>query len=410
MLIPSVTRLVLTSFRGYDSLDVRVPPGHVVITGANGAGKTNLLEALSLLAPGRGLRRARFSEMGQRDVSLPAGEVSGPGPLWAVAAELELADGPLSIGTGRDPKKPEAERRIVHIAGELQKTQSSLSSFISVLWLTPQMDRLFQDGASGRRRFLDRLVFGLDPAHAGRVNSYEQMMRERSRLLREGSRDAEWLSALEHGMAEKGCAIAAARRDLVMRLVASDRQREQFADKKGSGEASLPEQQAFPTLDLALDGLVEAWLEDSPALEVEERFRRHLARNRGRDAAAGAAIDGPHRTDLKVWHRQARQEAASCSTGEQKALLVAIILANALLQSRLNGQPPLLLLDEVAAHLDAERRAALCSALEGLGGQVWMTGTDVWLFDAWQGKATFLSLENARFVSGSKAAQPGRQS
>jgi len=407
---PAITHLMLTAFRNYDRLELALAPEMVVLTGNNGAGKTNLLEALSLMAPGRGLRRGRFSEMAYRPSGiLPAASQQRPieTPSWAVAATFAFPDGPLTIGTGKDPKQTSAERRVVQIAGDIQRSLSSLSDYIGVLWLTPAMDRLFQEGPSNRRRFLDRLVYGLDSSHAGRINSYEQVMRQRTKLLRDGSQDREWLTALENSMAERGCAIAAARRDLMNRLAANDRLREERKHPKDQGfdheklgaaafAQPLPGQAAFPTVDLALEGLIEGWLDHMPALEAEDRFRRHLADHRRRDAAAGAALDGPHRSDLKVWHRQKGQKAEHCSTGEQKALLVALILANAMLQAQLMGQAPLLLLDEVAAHLDEQRRAALCDALQALGGQVWMTGTDPWLFSAWETQAQFLTARDGR--------------
>jgi DNA replication and repair protein RecF len=245
-----------------------------------------------------------------------------------------------------------------------------------VLWLTPQMDRLFVEGPGGRRRFLDRLVLGLDPAHATRVAAYEQAMRERARLLRDGPADPAWLTALEEVLAEQGVAVAAGRRDAVERL-----------DGVCAGAEG-----AFPRARLALIGTVEEWLGAIPALEAEEQFKAALAQNRAADAAAGGAILGPHRSDLAVTYADKGIAAESASTGEQKALLIAIVLAQAALQRATRGEPPLLLLDEVAAHLDERRRAALFEALSGLESQTWITGTDAALFAPLRGHARFLSV------------------
>jgi DNA replication and repair protein RecF len=363
-----VTRLVLTDFRNYRSarldLDPEAAPGPVVLTGANGAGKTNLLEAMSFLSPGRGLRNARLSDIDRRGAG-SAEEGAGSG--WAVAATIATRRGPVSIGTGR--VGAEGERRTVRIDGEPAKSQAALGERLGVLWLTPQMDRLFVEGPGGRRRLLDRLVLGLDPAHAARVARYEQALRERARLLRDGSREAAWLGALEEIMAAEGVAVAAARRDAVERL---DR--------------------AFPRARLSLIGALEAWLDTMPALAAEERFRAALAETRAAEALSGGAGIGPHRSDLAVFHAEKGIAAEMASTGEQKALLIAIVLAQAALQRAERGEPPLLLLDEVAAHLDGPRRSALFEALCGLESQAWITGTDAQLFAPLNGAARFLTV------------------
>ena len=369
-----VSRLVLTDFRNYRSARLDLDAGPLVLTGPNGAGKTNLLEAVSFLSPGRGLRRARLGEIDRREgTSEPA--TSG----WAVAATVATSRGPLRIGTGREPEG--GERRVIRIDGEPARSQASLAECLGVLWLTPQMDRLFVEGPGGRRRFLDRLVLGLDPAHATRVAAYEQALRERARLLRasfETTRpsDPAWLSALEEIMAQQGVAVAAGRRDAVERL---------------DGVCAAAEG-AFPRTRLALVGTVEGWLGTMPALETEEQFKAALARNRGADAAAGGAILGPHRSDLAVAYADKGIAAESASTGEQKALLIAIVLAQAALQRAVRGEPPLLLLDEVAAHLDEGRRFALFEVLAGLESQTWITGTDTTLFTPLRGQARFLSV------------------
>src|SRR6266702_4260115 len=281
-----VTRLVLTDFRNYRSTRLDLDPDPVVLTGPNGAGKTNLLEAMSFLSPGRGLRNARLSDIDRRDA---AADERGAAPLsgWAVAATVETRHGPLSIGTGRVGAGHDGaggERRTVRIDGEPARGQAALAERLGVLWLTPPMDRLFVEGPSGRRRLLDRLVLGLDPAHAARVARYEQALRERSRLLRDGfgSADPTWLAALEEIMAAEGVAVAAARRDAVERL---DR------------VCSQPED-AFPRARLSLVGTLEDWLETAPALAVEERFRAALAQGRAGDALSGGGALGPHRSDL----------------------------------------------------------------------------------------------------------------
>jgi DNA replication and repair protein RecF len=390
-----VTRLVLTDFRNYRSARLDLDPAPVVLTGPNGAGKTNLLEALSFLSPGRGLRNARLGEIDRRPsppTPLPEGEGGGPlsgiSPLpvgegpgmrgWAVAATAETGGGPIRIGTGRDPAA--GERRLIRIDGEPAKSQAALAERLAVLWLTPAMDRLFAERPSGRRRLMDRLVFALDPAHAGRVARYEDALHERSRLLRPEARgrrdDPAWLGALEGIMAAEGLAVAAARRDWVDRL---DRA---CADAAG----------AFPRARLRVAGAVEEWLDSMPALAAEERLRAALAESRTQDALTGGAAIGPHRSDLAVMHAEKGIAAEAASTGEQKALLIAILLAEAELQRSLRGEPPLLLLDEVAAHLDAPRRAALFERLAGLAGQSWLSGTDAALFVPLRGTARFLSV------------------
>jgi len=365
-----VRRLTLTDFRCYGHLRLDTDGRPVVLSGVNGAGKTNLLEAVSMLAPGRGLRRARLGDLARRD----AGETAAPTRDWAVAARLELPEGPLDVGTGFVAAGGSAnasggaskgrDRRAVRIDGQAAKGQAALAERFAVQWLTPQMDRLFQEGASERRRFLDRLVYGTDPAHAGRLSGYNHALRERARLLREGRGDAAWLAALEETMASKGVAVAAARHALVERL------RHEAASHEG----------AFPGAELRLDGEVETWLAQQPALAVEDRIRGRLEASRPRDAEVGGAAVGPHRGDLRVRHIGKGQMAELCSTGEQKALLIGIVLANARLSMVDKGRPPVLLLDEVAAHLDEDRRRALFDAVCALGGQSWLTGTDAAVF------------------------------
>jgi DNA replication and repair protein RecF len=362
----AVRRLRLTAFRNYASAALDLDRRPVVLSGPNGAGKTNLLEAVSLLAPGRGLRRAKVTEMDRRD----------GGAAWAVAATVDTPTGPVDLGTGRDP---EGERRLVRIDGAPARGQSALGAHVSAVWLTPRMDRLFLESSGERRRFLDRLVFGADPAHAGRVTAYDKALRQRARLLREGGADPVWLDALEGQLTERGIAIAAARLDMAGRLA----------------RACARDDGPFPGAGIAVTGDVETWLADLPALEAEERFAAALRAGRSRDAETGGAAVGPHRADLAVTHLAKDMPAAQCSTGEQKALLIAIVLAHARFTAAEAGAGPVLLLDEVAAHLDAERRAALFQTVLTLGLQAWITGTDGSVFDWFGDRAQHFGVETA---------------
>jgi DNA replication and repair protein RecF len=372
-----VTRLVLTNFRNYRVARLTLGTEPVVLTGPNGAGKTNLLEALSFLAPGRGLRSAKLTEIDRR----PGSGCEAPDLGWAIAAVVATQHGTLRVGTGRDSAA--SERRIVRIDGEPTRSQAALGECLGVVWLTPLMDRLFLEGPSGRRRFLDRLVFGFDPAHASRVNAYEQALRERSRVLRDGPADRAWLAALEEVMAEQGVAVAAGRRETVQRL------------DRACAEAEGP----FPRARLMLLGTVEGWLDVMPALAAEAEFASALAGNRQSDAQIGGATIGPHRSDLAVELAGKGIAAEFASTGEQKALLISIVLAHATLQQAIRGEPPLLLLDEIAAHLDAGRRAALFEALLRLESQVWLTGTDEALFAPLRYQAQFRSVNDGTLAA-----------
>ena len=331
-----VSRLTLTDFRSYASATVEPGPGFVLLFGENGAGKTNLLEAVSLLTPGRGLRGAALSRMARQ----------GGDGAWAVAAIFDEAD----IGSGTTPAAP--ERRQVRINGA-SAAVNSLSEWLSILWLTPSMDRLFTATASDRRRFLDRLVLALEPGHAHHATRYDAAMRARNKLLVEEQWDEAWLASLEQAMAEHGNALAEARARTVASLDAQ--------------LAHVPDDD-FARASIALEG----WYASDIAAT--------LAANRTRDAGAGRAVDGPHRQDLVVLHRVKHIPAAQSSTGEQKALLLGLILAHAELVGERRGDRPILLLDEVAAHLDPKRREALFARLEGRG-QVWMTATEAALFD-----------------------------
>ncbi len=363
----ALARLVLTDFRCFASAVLRCDSRPVVLTGPNGAGKTNILEALSLLTPGAGLRGARLADLVRRDAAA--------GARWAVAARLDTPRGPVDIGTGAAQGAGEP-RRVVRIDGRPVRGQAALAEVVGALWLVPAMDRLFVGPAPDRRRFLDRLVFGFDPGHARRLAAYERALRERAHLLRDGPADEAWLAALEEAMAADGVAVAAARRVTVRRL----------------GGALVHGVGPFPGAEVALEGSVEAWLDDMPAVDVEARFGEALERSRGHDAIAGGAAQGPHRSDLVVRHKTKGVAAAQCSTGEQKALLIALVLAAAELQTAERGATPLLLLDEVAAHLDEPHRRALFDAVCGLGVQAWMSGTDRALFAALGDRAQYFAV------------------
>jgi DNA replication and repair protein RecF len=324
-----------------------------VIAGPNGIGKTNLLEAISLLGPGRGLRGARAGEIGRRN---------GEARPWAAWGRFEGPHGGCEIGTGTVGEEGPDPRRRWRLDGEPLKTAADLADRAAAVWLTPQMDRLFQEGASGRRRFLDRLVWALEPGHAREVAAHETAMSGRNRLLGEGRRDAGWLAALEDAMARHAVAIAAARRALVQRLNAL----------LESGAAT----RSFPAARLDLLDPIASALDTMPALAVEDRLRGDLAATRARDAAAGGASVGAHRADLGMTHLPKNLPADLCSTGEQKALLISVVLAHAALIGAARGFAPLLLLDEVAAHLDTARREALFAALAELPAQVFLTGTE----------------------------------
>jgi DNA replication and repair protein RecF len=368
---PFVSRLTLTDFRCYAHARLDAGPGAMVLTGPNGAGKTNLLEALSLLTPGRGLRGARSADF-QRIGS--AAEAP-----WGVAATVVSPDGETLIGTGRQTA---SERRVVEIDGKPAKGQAALAETLSVVWLTPQMDRLFVEGPTARRRFLDRLVFGLDSSHAGRVTRHAEALRQRARLLAERPGESAWLDAVEAELAATGVALAAARADMVARL------------RRALAAATGP----FPRPLVAAEGPVETRLAAEPALAVEDWLRASLAHNRVGDAAQGETALGAHKGDLAVVFAEKNMPASLASTGEQKAVLVAIVLAAARLAAAERGRVPVLLLDEVAAHLDEDRRAALHEEVVTLGGQAWMTGTDRSLFESLPGEVRHFAVRDARIT------------
>lgn len=368
---PAVRQLRLRAFRNIAALDLMLDQGPtpIVLHGPNGAGKTNLLEALSLLAPGRGLRRARLEGLDQDGALQP----------FRLDAEIATVDGPIDIATGRDPA---SERRWLEIMGETQRGLAPLADLVAIAWLTPAMDRLFLDAASERRRFLDRLVLAVYPEHGRQTAIFERTMRERSLLLRNGPRDPAWLTALEERMAATGVAVAAGRRELVLGL---------------NTILATPEQ-GSPAIRLALEGAVEGWLEAGPAIDAEERLAQGLAAARAQDAETGGAALGPHRSDLSATDLSTGEPAPRVSTGRQKAMLLAIVLAEARLRQRVAGDLPILLLDETMAHLDPKRRDGLAEQLIELGGQVFLTGTERRLFAALDGRARFLHVDQGTIL------------
>ncbi len=353
----AVTRLRLTNFRSYTTGELSVSGAPVVLAGPNGAGKTNVLDAISLLSPGRGLRGSKLAEHTRKG---PSSIGSGDDTLWAVAATVTRGGTEHEIGTGMVGG---SASRQVRLNGAAAQSSADLGDIVQLIWLTPAMDRLFIESAGGRRRFLDRLVLGFDAGHARAATRYETAMRERARLLKYGPRDPAWLDGLENEMAEAGIVIAQARSLTVENLSRALAER---------GEAG-----AFPAASLSLT--------DELHLLSAQALRDMLAASRIRDAEAGRTLAGPHTTDLQVRHTAKRAEARDCSTGEQKALLISIMLADARELARAReGLAPILLLDEIAAHLDVTRRAALFEEVHDLAAQAWMTGTDLSLFDGAQ--------------------------
>ncbi|MBK0400014.1 DNA replication/repair protein RecF [Limibaculum sp. M0105] len=364
----AILTLRLGRFRSYDAAAIETGGTSVALHGPNGAGKTNILEAVSMLSPGRGLRRAGADELAHRG-----------GPGWRIRAEVETPGGEVEIVTGVEDLQD--TRRTVAIDGK-PAPQTRLAELFGMIWLTPAMDRLWIEGATERRQFLDRLTMGFTPSHAEAASGYEKAMRARNRLLREPPWDAAWLDGIEAQMARHGARIARARADALTRLIAAQ-------DRA---------QTLFPRAELSILGAMEtrfhqalATAGDTDTLEAEEaaELARRLAAGRTRDAAAGRTLDGPHRSDLEAVYASKAMPARACSTGEQKALLISLVLGHARAIAETTGAAPILLLDEVAAHLDEGRRRALYAEIRALGAQVWMTGTGPELFDGLEGARQF---------------------
>lgn len=376
-----VRRLTLHNFRNYPSASLAAGAGSIALVGPNGAGKTNLIEAISFLAPGRGLRRATLSE-----VAFNEGDGS-----WAVAAEIEGALGLATLGTGIDAPSEDGATtaRQCRIDREPVSSAAAFADHLRVIWLVPAMDSLFTGAPSERRRFLDRLALAVDAEHASRVNALERSLRSRNRLLEEAHADSHWLEAVEHETAELAVAVASLRVETVRRLAAV---------------LEMRKDSPFPPVEVAIDGWLEQLIPAHPASDLEQRYRAVLRDNRGRDAAAGRTLDGPHLSDLKVVYAAKGIPAADASTGEQKALLIGLVLAHARLLREMTGAAPVLLLDEVLAHLDPARRLALHRELAELGAQTWMTGADPVLFRDFESLAGIVEVKSGTLTASAKRA------
>jgi DNA replication and repair protein RecF len=375
-----IHRLTLTHFRNYRAAGIVARGDMVALVGPNGAGKTNCLEAISYLSPGRGLRRATLE-----DVADNQGDGS-----WAVSAEVEGALGLATLGTGLEAPLGEAQgtsqgtSRRCRIDREPVGSATAFGDHLRMVWLTPAMDGLFMGAASERRRFFDRLVLAIDSQHSSRVSALERSLRSRNRLLEVRNFDDHWCDAIERETAELAVAVAAMRGQTAVKLAAMLCAR---------GESS-----AFPSASIALDGWMENALLNEPATAVEDRYRQILRNSRLRDAAAGRTLDGPHLTDLQVVYAPKNMPARDASTGEQKALLIGLVLAHATLVAETTGIVPLLLLDEVVAHLDPNRRSALFGELAKLGAQVWLTGADPAAFGEIGASGEIFDVENGRIT------------
>lgn len=388
-----VTRLTLTDFRNYAHLRINAKLAPVIITGENGTGKTNILEAISFLTPGRGLRSARLADIRRITPALVNDEYS-PTEIsnlnWAVSALVNKGGDEIEIGTAVEKTTRETdeddfrsyERRIVKINGQKTSSQSDLGKYISAIWLTPQMDRLFRGGSQPRRSFLDRLVYAFDVEHAKRTANFEHLYKEWYQLLKNGNHNNNWLTSLEENMAGIGVAIAAARRELIAKL-------NKFIEKEPDD--------VFPNVMLELDGTIEQLLDTMPAIDVEDYYIQKLKSQR-RNVLYNDSVDGVNRTDFKVYYKKKRMPAELCSTGEQKSLLISIILAQTKCQTLDKGFAPVLLLDEVVAHLDDLKREALLEKIRDLGIQAWITSTDPKLFASLSDEAQFLEVRNNSVV------------
>jgi len=359
----------LGNYRNYKDLSLKLGASPVVLTGANGSGKTNILEAISLLSPGKGFRKIKLNDADM----IQGGKTVLP---WSISAVVNKGFEEFQIGTGRELVTD--SKRIVKIDGDIVKNQAELTSIFSVMWLTPQMDGLFIGSSSDRRKFLDRLVYNFDPEHASRIYSYEYTMRERAKIIQQPSYDPSWVSVLEEKMAQRAVSIAAARIDTVEHI-----------------QAVINEfKTAFPKADIDVQGGVERIMLENSALQAEEILKKQLYESRAMDSRTGRTSVGTHRSDFIAFHNEKCMPAASCSTGEQKALLLSIILAEARAKALWKGSVPVLLLDEVVAHLDEKRRASLFEEIFSMQAQVWMTGTDEELFKEIRDKAQFFDVSD----------------
>lgn len=383
-----VTRLTLTDFRNYAYLRLNVDLAPIVLTGENGSGKTNILEAISFLTPGRGLRGARLADIKRLTPALVPPEYVPPlaeAPSWAVSAVVQKNGEELTLGTAAQKSNKETkdetrtfDRRIVQIDGQKVSSQAELGKYLSAIWITPQMDRLFLGGTQPRRSFLDRIVYAFDIEHAKRTANFEHLYKQWYQLLKNGCRDNGWLLSLEEEMAALGVAIAAARRELIARL-------NTFIEHEPDD--------VFPNISLELDGTIEKMLDRLPAVDVEDYYRNSLFSQR-HSVLSNDYVDGVNRTDFKVYYKKKHMPAELCSTGEQKSLLVSIILAQTKCQILDKGFAPVLLLDEVTTHLDDLKRNALLSKIKNLKLQAWITSTESQIFDVIKNDAQFVSVKN----------------
>jgi DNA replication and repair protein RecF len=388
-----LSRLALHQFRNYQDLDLKLETDIIVLAGPNGAGKTNILEAISFLSPGRGLRSVKLSQVTNLKM---LNQNAMPPPLWAISATFETNQGQVQVGTGLEYTATGYERRLVKINGQAAKNQACLTDWASVIWVTPQMDRLFMEAASTRRKFVDRLVYALDTSHANRIHRYEHHLRERAHLLREGRYDPVWVTTLERHLAEDGVAIVVARQQVIKCIEEAQRQDKDYP---------------FPQFRAQMKGEVESWIEGLPALTVEDMYAEKLRLKRNQDGEVGGASIGPHRSDLEVKHLAKQLPAELCSTGEQKMLILAVTLAFIRVQGSYRTGPTILLLDDVAAHLDDQHRLILFQEIrdpmmnsdgqDSSGSiQVWMTGTEKSAFQSLNSQAQFLTIHNAMLTNG----------
>jgi len=382
-----VSRLTLTDFRNYAYLRINADLCPIILTGENGSGKTNILEAISFLTPGRGLRGARLADIKRISPALVGAEYRAPAESlnWAVSGIVKKNNEEYVLGTGAQKNQRETEdeirtfeRRIVQINGQKISSQAELGKYLCAIWITPQMDRLFLGGTQPRRSFLDRIVYAFDVEHAKRIANFEHLYKQWYQLLKNGSADNGWLTSLEEEMACLGVAIAAARRELVARL--------------NTFITNEPDD-VFPDIMLELDGTIEKMLDKMAAVDVEDFYINNLKKSR-RSVVTNDYVDGVNRTDFKVYYKKKHMPAELCSTGEQKSLLISIILAQTKCQILDKGFAPVLLLDEVTTHLDDIKRDALLHKIKDLKLQAWITSTEHQIFDVLKNDAQFFNVKN----------------